>query len=205
MEQARLEYVEQLSYDVTALTELWGSQTRFRGAGFVGSAEPEAGDGAAGVALVLSKRAQKLVVESGCIGSRMAWVRLRGWDRDIFVVGIYAPYKYRTKPSQSDVLAQLDSLLQDLSPSLSVIVMDDFNAKLPRGIKDVTWPYSMHYKLDSGGQTLIDIMQRKHLFAASTAFQPKSRKRAYCQSYGNVTYQCGKANVNPTQIDHILV
>ena len=172
MSAERLRYVqEDIGLDITVLTELHGAHRTFDSPCFVGGGEPETGDPAGGVALVLSQRASALVKETGYVGSRIVWARLGGLLVDVIVVGVYIPHKFRKRePFQESTLRQLRFVLSALPKRSTVMVMGDFNAKLSRGVKGLTGQYSMHYYNDSGGDELMEIMREYYLFAASTTF-----------------------------------
>ena len=75
----RIRYVkEDVNADVSVLTELHGGHVGREESRVIVSAPPEAHDAAAGVAMVLSKRAARRVLASGHEGSRVLWCRLSG-------------------------------------------------------------------------------------------------------------------------------
>ena len=67
-------------------------------------------DPAGGVAIMLSPRMAAHYRGSGCVGSRIAWVRVKGPTCCLFIVVVYIPHKYRkTKPFASDTIHALDA------------------------------------------------------------------------------------------------
>ena len=140
----------------------------------------------------------------GHIGSIIVWVLLRGLLRDQLFVVTYLPHKARKKaPFQHEtvIIAELDAFLAGSRwDSVCKVVLGDLNAKLKRGLEGLTWQYSMHYKSDSGGELVLQMLRDQHLFAASTDFRPGKKP-----SLGSATYIPFKATAKPTQIDHILI
>ena len=108
-------FCKSLGYDVLALTELHNKQNNlnFSSDLWVPSAQAafdkqKCTDSAAGVAILLSKRMRRHIDNAGHVGTRIAWVRLRGPTCPIFFIAVYVPHKYRAAaPQASDTLAQL--------------------------------------------------------------------------------------------------
>ena len=199
----RVEYaMNELRHDVLGVCELRGAHTKLQSSCFLGGGQPKAGDSASGVGIVLSKRAVSLVADKGHIGSRIVWVLLRGLVRDQLFVVTYLPHKARKRaPFQHETIAELDAFLAEPRwDSVCKVVLGDLNAKLKRGVEGLTGQYSMHYKSDSGGELVMQMMRDQHLFAASTDFRPGKKP-----SLGSATYIPFKATAKPTQIDHILI
>ena len=126
----RHDYCKSLGYDVLVLTELHNKQNHpnFASDLWIPSAQTEVDeqgkciDQAAGVAILLSKRMKRHKDKSGHVGSRIAWVRLRGPVCPIFFVAIYVPHKYRTEtPIAQDTLAQLDALLKTVPKTIVLL------------------------------------------------------------------------------------
>jgi len=198
----RLRYIqEDVGNDITVLSELHGAHGTFASANFICGGEPESGDPAGGVALVLSHRVSALVTETGFFGSRIVWAKLGGLLVDLYVIGVYVPHKHRKRePFQESTLRQLRAFLQHLPKRSAVMVLGDFNAKLARDVKGVTGKYCMHYYCDSGGEELMEIMREFDLFAVSTAFQPGKGS-----ALGNATYISKTQGYSPNQLDYVLV
>ena len=77
-----------------------------------------------------------------------------------------------------------------------MLIGADFNAKLQRSQQQYVGKYCMHYKNDSGGDQLMELMQHSNLCCASSYFaSPKT------QALGQGTYR--KDGVT-SQIDYIL-
>ena len=87
-------------------------------------AESQNLDPAVGVGIALSKRAAGLVFDSGYIGSRIVWVKMRGWMCDMCVIGGYVPHSFRKRaPFQQDTLEQL-RLFPDSRPAAKYVQGD---------------------------------------------------------------------------------
>lgn len=86
-----------------------------------------------------------------------------------------------------------------------VMVLGDFNGRLVRLAKGVSGRFCVHRHADEVGRALTKLMRERKLFAASTAFQPRKRRRS---KLGNATYIMDKAGTSgqpPAQIDYVLV
>ena len=93
---------------------------------------PPETDSWSGVALILSNRVIKYVISSGSIGSRITYCRLRGNICNYFIVGVYIPQRKRTNPDQNDVYTQLQNLLLNIRRQDCIVLLGDFNSRLPR-------------------------------------------------------------------------
>jgi exonuclease III len=164
---------------------------------------PSQDDSGSGVAILLSERASSMLVESGCDGSRIVWCRLSGPSHDMVCVNAYVPYETKEQPSQRDILERLRKVLRHLQAtgkaSDCLVLLGDFNSRLPRNFQGLTGRYAQHAKADAGGLELLDIMREFHLTAASTRFCPSRRK----SPRGSTTY------ISPRQagyqIDYALI
>ena len=75
-------------------------------------------DPAAGVAILMSARMADKALDQGHVGTRKAWVKLKGPVCNIYFVVAYIPHKGRTKaPYASDTIALLDELLRTFKKS----------------------------------------------------------------------------------------
>ena len=79
-----------------------------------------------------SKRMAQLVVEQGCIGSRIVWVLVRGLVIDILFVGTHVPHRARKGAwFQSETNDELDDFLgQDKWESLCKVVLGGLNTQV---------------------------------------------------------------------------
>ena len=92
----RLHYAQyDLKQDVLVLQELHGAHRQYEDTRTIVCEEPAVNDSAAGVMMLLLLRTADWKLESGCVGSRIVWVRLQGLFQTLFVVGWYIPHKYR--------------------------------------------------------------------------------------------------------------
>ena len=113
-------FCKELNYDVLALTELHNKQNNpnFSSELWIPSEQAEVDeqgkskDPAAGVAILLSKRMRRYIDNAGHVGTRIAWVRIRGPICPIFFIAVYIPHKYRTAPTATETLAKLDALIR---------------------------------------------------------------------------------------------
>ena len=148
----RYHYCKQLNYDILGLTELHNTQAKeqFKGKAWIHSAPAQAdaqgkcSDPAAGVAIMLSSRMTSKILSSGHVGTRIAWVRLKGPVCNLLYIVVYIPHKGRTvTPQAEDTIAELTQLLRTVKKSECVIVGGDFNCQLQRSIQGCTGKWSM--------------------------------------------------------------
>ena len=199
LSQSQKQFCAELDYDVLALTEThdtgkFTSSSRF----IVADPVPDT-DKAAGVALQLSERSVSCLMHKGCIGSRVVYARFRGAVCNLFVIGIYVPHSKHRNPTRANVLAELESVLMKVCPTDCVIILGDFNSKLPRSHENMTGKWCVHKNADAygGGNALLDIMRRHRLVAASTLHQPR-------RGHTNATFISRNPEYKPSQIDYVL-
>ena len=90
----RYHYCKELNYDILGLTELHNTQAnaQFKSKRWIHSApakvneQGKCSDPAAGVAIMLSQRMAAKILDSGHIGARIVWVRLKGPVCNIFFI-----------------------------------------------------------------------------------------------------------------------
>ena len=125
---------------------------------------------------MLSKRMKRRIDKSGHVGSRIAWVRIKGPVCPIFFIAVYIPHKYRTEaPMAADTLAQLDALLKTIPKNDCVVVCGDFNCQLRRNIPGCTGRWAMTKQNEKIGhdQEVLDMMRAHELFAVDTKLSPR--------------------------------
>ena len=75
------------------------------------SEPPTKRDKYAGVSLHLKQSIAKYIMNTGQVGSRIVYCRLRGVSCNITVVGVYIPQKSPTSPDQKSTYDKLEKLL----------------------------------------------------------------------------------------------
>ena len=81
-------------------------------------------DPAAGVVILLSPRMTDRILESGCVGARIAYVLPERPVCDLFVVVPYIPHKGRKRASYTeDTIAQLRELLTSVGKTTCIVIM----------------------------------------------------------------------------------
>ena len=140
----RVQYCRTLGYDVLALTELWHNQAKFQSKdkSFI-VAEPKKikkgkrkgkvrfpNDKAAGVTIMLSKRAQQKVQDFGSEGERVCYVRLKGPTTSLFIIAAYIPHRARTAPCQDDTLHDVGAVLRRVPQGDCICILGDFNEQM---------------------------------------------------------------------------
>jgi hypothetical protein len=115
--------------------------------------------------------------------------------RDQLFVLTYLPHKARKRaPFQHETIVEFDAFLAEPRwDSVCKVVPGDLNAKPKRGVEGLSGQYSMHYKSDSGGELVMQMMRDQHLFTTSTDFRPGKKP-----SLGSTTYIPFKVTAKPT-------
>ena len=162
------------------------------------SEKPSKSDKYSGVGLLINNRLSSYIMDSGSIGSRIVFCKLRGIFFNIVVVGVYIPQKKRKKPDQKDIYDKLETFLMKLSDRDCIILLGDFNSRLPRDTEGRVGHWCIHKNSDSGGDRLLEIMNRRSLRCISTYFQPR-------RNHSNATYINVQPEKAPSQIDYIIV
>ena len=156
---------------------------------------------------MLSNRIADKVIDSGFVGTRIAWVKIKGPVCNIFFIVTYIPHKGRNvTPVAQDTLSQLKQLLQTINRSDCVILGGDFNCQLPRNVENCTGQWCMTKRYQKGhDKQVINLMREHDLFAVDTLFKPKRRKWGSHYRYCNATYLPKDSNLRPTKLDYICV
>ena len=212
----RHEYCKALDYDIMGLTELHNNQHKpqFAGKHWICSdlafeEDGKSTDPAAGVAILLSCRMARNILSKGHVGTRIAWVRLKGPICNIFVVVTYVSHKGRTaKPTATDTIEALDKLLKTVPKQDCIIMGGDLNCQLQRNVPGCTGRWSMTQKDDNGhGEKILDLMRAHDLFAAGTMFKPTRKKwdSSARKRVCNASYLDKDCKKRPRKLDYICV
>ena len=87
------------------------------------------------------------ILDSGHVGTKIAWVRLKDPVCNIFYIVAYIPHKGRTtSPKAEDTIEQLAKLLQKARKSECVILGGDFNCQLQRHVPSRMYGEMVHDK-----------------------------------------------------------
>ena len=161
-----------LKQDVLVLQELHGAHRQYEDTITIVCEDPAVNESAAGVMMFLLPRTTDWKLDSGCVGSRIVWVRLQGLFQTLFVVGWYIPHKYRAKPDQMDTFKQIISLIETKVRRGDVIIgIGDVNSRLQSSFKGYMGRYCAYPSAYSGGAMLHELMVDHKLLAASTYFK----------------------------------
>ena len=157
----------------------------------------------AGVAIMLSKRMRKLIDKAGHVGTRIAWVRIRGPMCPLFFIAVYIPHKYRNSPTATHTLVQLDALIKTVPKNDCLIICGDFNCQLKRNVSGLTGRWSMTSKHEEQGhdQELLDLMREYELFAADVKFKPKAKKWKITKENASVTLHVYRNTKNADRLN----
>ena len=164
----------EFNYDILCLTEThcWRDDDHLT----IYSDSPGKNDSWSGVAITINQRISKYIISSGSIGSRITYVRLRGNACNILIVGVYIPQRSRKDPDQKEIYGQLESFLMRTGRRDCIILMGDFNSRLSRNIDHRVGKWSIHSRTDSGGEQLLQLMNKISMRCVSTYFQPPREK-----------------------------
>ena len=189
----------EMNYDILGLTETHDKGAIGGSPEFIPADPVPEDDTAAGVALLLSKRVSKCVLHQGCVGSRIVYARINGAVSNLFIICVYVPHARATNPTRDNILSELDKLLCKVPYSDCIIVLGDFNSRLPRLCKGLTGRWCVHKRADNsgGGKALLELMKNHRLVAASTLHKPK-------RGHTNATFIPRDTRYQPTQLDYIL-
>ena len=210
----RHEYCKSLDNDITGLTELHNNQKKpqFQGNNWICSELADVKDGkytdpAAGVAILLSNRMARNVLSKGHVGTRIAWVRLRGPICNLFVVVVYVPHKGRqTAPTASDIIQELHKLLRTVPKQDCIVLGGDFNCQLQRNVQGCTGQWSMTQQADNGhGEEMLDLLRKQDLFAVGTSFKPKRKRWSQRKRLCNASYIAKDEKRRPRKLDYMCV
>lgn len=86
-------------------------------------------DPAAGVTILLSPRMTDRILDSGCVGSRIVWVRLVGSVCNMFAIVVYVPGK---KDESTLCQRHYKTVKRPANTMDCVILMGDLNCELQR-------------------------------------------------------------------------
>ena len=140
----------------------------------------------------------KCVINSGSRGARIVFARFRVAPCNLFVVCVYVPHSGRHSPSAADTLIEVEDILEKAPQHDCIVLLGDFNAKLPRNTNRRTGRWCIHNRANPAGTRLLELMDRLQLCAVSTIHQP-------CRGSNNATYLSKDPRYGPSQIDYILV
>jgi exonuclease III len=154
-----------------------------------------------GVAILYSKRISNII--SGVVfkSNRIIAAHLNGNPKTC-IIAAYAPTEASTDESEkSSFYNDLEDLISSIPPHTVTIVAGDFNARLGKdshlSTPKVVGPNCYHDNTNENGQRLLNLCKATNLRPTHTHFEHK-KSHLY-------TYQPPNENLNPTQIDHIMI
>ena len=170
-----------------AITELWRAQPKYQTKSTVFTTSspiiitkgPRKGqrrfeeDRAAGVGIILSKRAKSKLLSFGSQGERVCWVRLEGPTCNLFIIAVYLPHRGRVCPSQDDTIKDLETVLSKVPRGDCVVLMGDLNEQLESDISDRTGKWTAGPPSPNSDK-ILQLMYLHDLTAMNTLFKPKS-------------------------------
>ena len=162
--------------DVLALSEVKIKGTGDRDFGSVAGRVSGVRGGRAreGVAILLSPRLQRCVVEWKELNSRLMWVKLKLAGEIWCVVSAYGPGSEKVEEERLRFWTDVDECLRDLGPGVNVLLMGDFNARVGEEVVDgVVGRYGVPGRNESG-ESLIELCVERELTIANTCFRKKN-------------------------------
>ena len=192
----RFKYCENLDYDVLAITETWRKQSKYQSKSTryttstpkiiqKGPRKGQArfpGDKAAGVGILLSKRAQQKLLSHGSEGERICWVRLKGPTCNLYIIAVYMPHRGRVQPCQDDTIKDLESVMATAPQCDCICLLGDLNEQLEGGVPGHTGKWTAGPK-SANSDKMINFMRIHNLTAANTLFEPKAKDKTALHTF----------------------
>ena len=101
-------------------------------------------------------RAMHTVQESGHIGSRLAWLKIKTNLGTPVLCAHYIANMYRANPSREDCLKIMEKFLRDtVKISERLIYCTDANSRMARKVPKITGKFCMHPFSNEGGKRLL--------------------------------------------------
>ncbi|XP_064113441.1 craniofacial development protein 2-like [Macrobrachium nipponense] len=155
------------------------SETRWLGCGkvridvlFIYSGK-EQGEHERGVAIALSKKAEKMLEHYEYIDERIVTCRLRGKYANITVIQVYASTEESGEDEKDEFYEKLTGVIQRVRRHDMLLLMGDFNAKVGRkydGFQGTTGKFGIGARNDDG-RRLLELCSASGLSITNT-FQP---------------------------------
>ena len=129
-----------------------------------------------GVAIMVNKRVQNVVLRCNLKNDRMISVRFQGKPFNITVIQVYAPTSNAEEAEVERFYEDLQDLLE-LTPQKDVLfIIGDWNAKVgSQETPGVTAKFGLRMQ-NEAGQRLIEFCQENALVIANTLFQQHKRR-----------------------------
>ena len=129
-----------------------------------------------GVAIIINKRVQNIVLGCNLKNDRMISVRFQGKPFSITVIQVYALCSNAEKAEVEWFYEDLENLLE-LTPKKDVLfIIRDWNAKVgSQEIPGITGKFGLGVQ-NEAGQRLIEFCQENALVIANTLFQQHKRR-----------------------------
>ena len=151
-----------------------------------------------GVAIMMSKRAERALMEWTLVRERIITARFYSRFRRLLVIQVYAPHNEREEEEKDHFYEELLQTIYGCKRNDIVVVMGDFNAKVGGdngGYESCIGRHGMGNKNDNG-ERLCDFSVSNGLVITGTLFQHKDiHKATWVSANGRVK----------NQIDHPLI
>ncbi|VDL98542.1 unnamed protein product [Schistocephalus solidus] len=151
-----------------------------------------------GVAIALSQQANRALHAWEPVNERMAYVRLKGYFKNICIVSVYAPTSAAEQHDKETFYSQLQVLGERLPRRDLLIASRDWNGRTGRGDSTNSHLIS-RFRFGSrceNGERLLNFADQNRLFVTNTGFQHRNKHLLTWYSNDGHTV---------SQIDYILV
>ena len=129
-----------------------------------------------GVAIMLNKRLQNVVLGCSLKNDRMLSVRFQGKPLNITVIQVYAPTSNTEKAEVERFYEDLQDLLELIPKKDVLFIIGDWNAKVgSQETPGVTGKFDLGVQ-NEAGQRLIEFCQENSQVIANTLFQQQKRR-----------------------------
>ena len=137
---------------------------KFSSPKFIGCGAIPDDDRSSGVAIVLSDRVSKHVLDSGYLSSRVCWVKLKtGFGYNMYIFCIYLPYVGH-KIAASCVIDSIYKFARTKTTTRDFLMLKgDLNAKVARNIAGISGPFCIHSSSCSNGILVEELCRKLNL------------------------------------------
>ena len=198
--QELIEQIEHTKLDIVALQEV-----RWSGNGIINKKDftlyfsgTDKSKGQAGTGFLVSKKLQNDIIDFKHFNERMCKLRIKCKHNNITLINIYAPTEDKAIDVKEQFYKELESLINQVPRSDTLIILGDFNAQLGKEAiyRKVSGKHTIHERTNGNGELLCHLAMINDLIIMSTQFEHKKIHK------GTWTSPDQKI-IN--QIDHVLI
>ena len=120
------------------------------------------------------------MIEPGEVGTeRILTLRLHTTDGPVSLISVYAPTLHSTQEAKDEFYDQLQSVIQKIPTTESLLLLGDFNARV--GVDHASWPRCLGRfgigNMNENGQRLLELCTLHDLCITNTFFQTKPQHK----------------------------